>query len=204
VTARSLLALFDSAYVLALASWVGSILFVSFALAPIVFQVLGAEAGGRFVRALFPRYYAWGATSGAIALPAYLGVPLSYPEYRGPLVAVQAGAIVAGILIMLYAGNSLTPAINAARDAGPPQQERFDRLHRRSVRLNAVALALGVGLLIAFANRPAPRTSGIVEPSPAERARAAYERERERAAREGGGGPAGPATSPARESLTEP
>ncbi len=192
MTARSLLALFDSAYVLALAAWVGSILFVSFVVAPIVFRVLGAEAGGRFVRALFPRYYAWGATAGAIALPAYLGVPLSYPEYRGPLVAVQAGAIVAGILIMLYAGNSLTPAINAARDAGPPQQARFDRLHRRSVRLNALALALGIGLLIAFANRPAPRTSGIVEPSPVERARAAYERERGRNAREGAGGPGHP------------
>jgi hypothetical protein len=204
VTARSLLALFDSAYVLALASWVGSILFVSFALAPLVFRVLGAEAGGRFVRALFPRYYAWGATSGAIALPSYLGVPLSFPEYRGPLVGVQAGAIVAGILIMLYSGNSLTPAINAARDAGPSQQERFDRLHRRSVRLNAVSLMLGVGLLIAFANRPAPRTSGIVEPSPIERARASYERDRERAARGGGNAPGASAPAPARDSLSRP
>ena len=30
---------------------------------------------------------------------------------------------------------------------------------------------LGVGLIVAFANRPAPRTSGIVEMSPSERAR---------------------------------
>jgi hypothetical protein len=183
-----LLALFDSAYVLALTAWVGSILFFSFGVAPIIFRVLGAESGGRFVRALFPRYYAWGATAGAIALPAYLGVPLSYPEYRGPIVGVQALVIVAGILIMLYAGNSLTPAINAARDAGPAQQARFDRLHRLSVQLNGLVLVLGIGLLIAFANRPAPRTSGIIEPDPVARAREAYLREANRA--QGGGEPA--------------
>ncbi len=37
------------------------------------------------------------------------------------------------------------------------------------MRLNAVVLVIGVGLLIGFANRPAPRTSGIEELSPSER-----------------------------------
>jgi uncharacterized membrane protein len=171
VTARYLLLFFDSAYVLALTAWVGSILFFSFGVAPIIFKVLGTEAGGRFVRALFPRYYAWGAISGAIALPSFLGVPLSFPEYRGPMVAVQAMLILAGILVMLYSGNTLIPAINAARDAGPAEHPRFARLHRRSVRLNAVVLVLGVSLLIAFATRPAPKTSGILEMTPSERAR---------------------------------
>ena len=171
VTARSLLAFFDAAYLLALTAWVGSILFFSFGVAPIIFRVLGAEPAGRFVRALFPRYYAWGATSGAIALPAFLGVPLSYPEYRGPMVAVQALLILAGILIMLYAGNTLTPAINAARDAGPEEHARFERLHRLSVRLNGLVLLIGLGLVIAHATRPAPRTSGILEMTPAERVR---------------------------------
>jgi hypothetical protein len=172
------MAFFDSVYVIALTAWVGSILFFSFGVAPIIFKVLGADAGGKFVRALFPRYYAWGAISGAIALPAALGVPLSFPEFRGPIVGVQAMTILAGTLIMLYAGNSLTPAINAARDAGPSGQAKFERLHRRSVRLNALVLILGLGLLIAFANRPVPRTSGIIEPSPIERVRSTYERVR--------------------------
>ncbi len=169
--ARFLLLVFDSAYVLALAAWVGSILFFSFGVAPVIFSVLGEQAGGKFVRALFPRYYLWGAVAGSIALPAYVAVPLCYQEYRGPLVAVQALAILAGILIMLYGGNSLTPAINQARDAGAAEKERFERLHRRAVRLNALVLAIGLGLLTAFATRPAPRTSGIVELTPAERAR---------------------------------
>lgn len=86
--------------------------------------------------------------------------------------------ILAGILCVLYCGNSLTPAINAARDAGPSGQERFRRLHRLSVRLNSVVLILGVALLVAFATRPAPQTPGIIEPSPAERARLAEEQAR--------------------------
>ena len=171
MSARFLLGFFDSVYVIALTAWVGAILFFSFAVAPLIFTVLGPEAGGRFVRAFFPRYYAWGAIAGAVALPAYVAVPLCYPEYRGPIVGIQAMILLGCTLVMLYAGNSLTSAINAARDAGPEGQLRFDRLHRRSVRLNALVLVAGIGLLIAFAVRPAPRTSGIPELGPGETAR---------------------------------
>ncbi len=169
MNARWLLATFDSIYLFALASWVGAILFVSFGVAPIIFRVLGAEAAAKFVRALFPRYYAWGVVSTAVALPALVCGPLTHPELRGPMVGVQAALIAAGLGIMLYCGNSLTPAINAARDAGPDGAGRFDRLHHRSVRLNAVALLLGLGLLVGFALRPAPRTAGLREMTPQER-----------------------------------
>jgi len=170
VNARLLLAVFDSIYVLALTSWVGSILFFSFGVAPIIFRVLGAELGAKFVRALFPRYYTWGVISTAIALPALFCGPLAVPELRGPMVAVQSGLILVNLGIMLYCGNTLTPAINAARDEGPGSADRFDRLHKRSVRLNVVSLLIGVALLIGFATRPAPRSSGIEEGSPGERA----------------------------------
>jgi uncharacterized membrane protein len=168
VTARFLLGFFDTIYLIALTAWLGSILFFSFCVAPLIFKVLGSESGGKFVRALFPRYYAWGAIAGAVALPSFVAVPLCYPEYRGPTVAIQSTVILVCTLLMLYAGNSLTPAINAARDAGLEGRERFDRLHRRSVRLNALVLILGLGLLIAYAHRPAPKTSGITELSPSE------------------------------------
>jgi hypothetical protein len=176
--ARLLLLLFDSAYVLALAAWFGSILFFSFGVAPLIFGVLGEQAGGRFVRALLPRCYLWGSIAGSIALPAYVAVPLCYPEYRGPRVGLQALAILAGILIMLYGGNSLTPAINQARDAGPAGEERFAQLHRRAKWLDALVLVIGLGLLIGFATRPAPRYAGLADLTPAERARydAAIER----------------------------
>jgi hypothetical protein len=171
VAARSLLVLFDSVYVIALSAWIGSILFFSFGVAPLVFSELGADAGGKFVRALFPRYYLWGAICGALALPAYVGVPLCFPEFRGALVGVQALAIIVAILIVLYAGNSLTAAINRARDDGASGEDDFARLHRRAVRLNLLVLSIGLVLLVAFATRSSPRTAGLVELTPAERAR---------------------------------
>ena len=166
---RLLLAIFDSVYVFALAAWVGAILFFSFGVAPIIFRVLGAESAAKFVRALFPRYYAWGVGATTIALPALVCGPLAYPELRGLIIAVQAFLILAGLGIMLYCGNSLTPAINAARDAGPEQSQRFDRLHRRSVHLNGVALVLGLILLAGFAIRRPVHTTGLHEMTPSER-----------------------------------
>ncbi len=154
---------------IALTAWVGAILFFSFGVAPIIFRVLGAEAAARFVRALFPRYYAWGVGATAIALPALICGPLAYPELRGPGVGIQAALIGLGLVIMLYCGNSLTPAINAARDAGPSEAEQFDRLHHRSVRLNGVALLLGLILLVGFAIRRPVQTAGLQELTPTER-----------------------------------
>jgi hypothetical protein len=178
VDARFLLAAFDATYLIALTAWVGSLLFFTFGVAPILFQVLDAAAAARFVRALFPRYYAWGATWGGVALAALVCGTLTHPELRGPWVAVQAGLILAGTLTMLYGGNTLTPAINAARDAGPPAQDRFDRLHRLGVRLNGFVLVAGLTLLVAFAARPSPRSGGLGE-LPPEQLRQYVARERE-------------------------
>ncbi len=69
------------------------------------------------------------------------------------------------------AATRLTPAINAARDAGPPGQKRFEQLHRRAVRLNGLVLVLGLGLLVSFAIRQAPATSGLNQLTPAAQGR---------------------------------
>lgn len=173
MTTRHLLGLFDSIYVLAMAALVGGMVFFNFVVAPLLFRVLGMETAGRFVRALFPRYYLWNAILAAVALPAFIAGPLCFPEFRGPWIGVQAGILLAIVLVMLYGGNSLVPEINRARDLGPETQSRFDRLHRRSVIHNTMAMLGGIGLLIAFACRPAPRTGGIIERTPDERVRGA-------------------------------
>ena len=166
--ARFLLFLFDAVQLVALAYWVGSVLFVSFALAPILFKVLEGPSAGRLVRALFPLYDMGNAYAAAIALAAVVCGRLTHPEYRGPTTGGLALLAVGGVLIVLYSSQSLTPAINAARDAGPEQKGRFDRLHRRSVLLNAASLMLGLTLLIAHAARPAPKTAGLMDLSPEE------------------------------------
>ncbi len=55
-------------YLLALAVWVGEIVFFSFVVAPAVFGVLDGPRAGAVVSAIFPRYYALGATAGAVAV----------------------------------------------------------------------------------------------------------------------------------------
>lgn len=163
MSAPYLLGLFDTIYVLALTALVGSILFFLFVLAPHCRQVMGTESGGRFLKTLLPRYYAWGASAGAIALPAFVAVPLCYPEYRGPWIGVQAIILLGCVLGMLYGGNSLQPAIDRASDAGTNGHEHQTRLRRRSLILNSLVMLAGSGQLIAFTVRPAPRTSGIRE-----------------------------------------
>jgi hypothetical protein len=84
---------------------------------------------------------------------------------------MQALAMIGGILVMLYGGNSLAPALVQARDGHPATHGGMHRLHRRAARLNALVIVVGILLLVSFATRPRPRTSGIIEMSPAERFR---------------------------------
>ena len=55
--------------------WLGIMAFFAGVVAPAAFSTLDREAAGRFVSAVFPRYYAVGAALGALAL-AGLGLRL--------------------------------------------------------------------------------------------------------------------------------
>jgi uncharacterized protein DUF4149 len=169
--ASNLLTLFDSVYLAALSTWIGGAFFFTFGVAPILSKIVGAESGLKLVRAILPRYYLAGAISGAVALPAFVAGPLCYREYRGAMVGVQALAIIFGILLMLYGANSLAPAIGQAPGAGTSSAGRLEQLQRRAAGLNLVVVLIGLLLLVSFASRPAPKTTGIVEMTPQERAR---------------------------------
>lgn len=163
MTALQLLWLFDVIYGLSIVGWTGAILFFSFAVAPIIFQVLDAESAAKFVRTLFPRYYTWIAISSVLALASYTARPLVVPELRNYMNLIFQGLLIFNILLAFYCGNSLTPAINRARDAGEAEKLKFDVLHKRSVRLNIISLLMGFICLIAFEGRKTPTTAGIVE-----------------------------------------
>ncbi|MEW4566380.1 DUF4149 domain-containing protein [Tautonia sp. JC769] len=187
IDSKTLLMVFDALFLLSMTAWLGAILFFSFGIAPVIFKVLEPAQAARFVRAIFPRYYAWGTTGATLALASLTSGILVRPEYRGPWALAQILLVLSGIVINLYCGNALTPRINAARDAGPGHSARFDRLHRRSVRLNGLMLIFGVVLVVAHAFRPEPQGPGITEPTPAERARRSADRwqERSEAGRDG-------------------
>jgi hypothetical protein len=162
-----LLLVFDVAVTLALGAWLGALAFFTFGLVPIIFKALDRENSRSFVRAIFPIYYNWGVGCTTIALPALVGRALSFPEFRGPWLGIQAALLLGCLLAQLYCGQALTPAINAAPEGEP----RWKKLHARSVVINGLVLLVALGLSIGFALRPKPRTAGIDEYTPEERAR---------------------------------
>lgn len=122
----------------------GAMAFFAAGVAPIVFRVLDAEAGGRFIRALFPIYYLWLLATSAAAAIALM-----------PLSAVDAGmmAVLAGLTFWLR--QSLMPRINLLSDAAKAgdaaAKREFDRAHRLSVVLNLLQMIVAAVVLARFA-----------------------------------------------------
>lgn len=126
---------------------VGSMLFFSFVMAPLLFIKLDIEVAGKFVRVVFPWYYLL-----IIALATV-----------GSLVLVAIAPLNAGLLALvaastLYCRQSLMPRINEYRDRSKAGEtgtnKTFDKLHRRSEILNGLQLLAVVAVLLhlAFVN----------------------------------------------------
>jgi len=115
------------------AACLGAMLFFSIGVAPVIFRVLDMESGARFVRALFPVYY---AACGTIAAAASLAAIGRWPGWVLLLTA----------LLFVYLRQGLMPAINRSRDAALAGEAaagaRFDRRHRASVVLNGAQMVL--------------------------------------------------------------
>lgn len=126
---------------LSMAILLGAMVFFPAVVAPLVFRTLEPEAAGRFLRALFPRYYLFmvvtSGLAGALLLPS---------------------DVLAGIALLAVAGSTLwvrgwlVPRLNAWRDrelAGDTAAgARFARGHRFSVALNVLQLVLVGALLV--------------------------------------------------------
>jgi hypothetical protein len=107
-----------------------------------LFGVLGEVHAGRAVRSIFPRYYLLGIVCGAVLAAVQAARGMLF--YWGGMIVPVLVLFVLLTLVNVYARQSLTPAINAARDAGPQGKALFDRLHRRSVLLNGLVLIGGL------------------------------------------------------------
>jgi uncharacterized membrane protein len=137
--------------------WLGIMAFFAAVIAPAAFSTLDREAAGRFVSAVFPRYYAVGAALGALAL-AGLGLRLAAgPRRPWDGLALLLVAVMLGTT--LYAWLVVLPAAHAAREAlrqsvtvpGAVSTEAlaFARLHRLSGLLNGAVMLAGVLTLVA-------------------------------------------------------
>jgi vacuolar-type H+-ATPase subunit I/STV1 len=148
-------------YLLALAIWLGAMVFFSAFIAPILFTRLPIAEAGAFLSTLFPRYYILGYVAGAIgvALAAYLAI------VRGPggWWTVAGVALAAALAITVTAGTVIRPRVDAIRSVAeeqnpdPLRKAEFDRLHKLSVTLNGAVLVLNLAAWAATAAALAPR-----------------------------------------------
>jgi hypothetical protein len=135
-------------YLLALAVWIGEVVFFSFVVAPSVFGALGAERAGEVVGAIFPRYYALGGAAAAIAVVCGLMLTRQSAHPGRWLVAVVALAV--GLGAMAWAGAVVHPRAQQLRAAihaegrAPGDDPLFQHAHRLAVTLNSVALLGGL------------------------------------------------------------
>jgi hypothetical protein len=125
---------------LAMVLWLGSVVFFSFFTAPVLFRVFGVEQAGRAVRTIFPRYYLLGLICGVILCVVSAARGLMWTWNGMILPSLVLFVVLTAVIV--YARQSLTPRINAARDAGEARRAEFTGLHKRSVRLNGFVLVL--------------------------------------------------------------
>jgi uncharacterized membrane protein len=138
-------------YLLALALWIGGMVFFSFMAAPSIFKVLPREEAGKVVGDIFPKYYWQGLICGAIALMTSMALGLR--DRWNILLIVRTIMIGVMILGILYAVIVLQPKVHAVKaqitsfeSLAPtdPLRLEFGRLHGRSFSINAAVLLLGV------------------------------------------------------------
>ena len=141
----------------AIVCWLGVMGFFAAVVAPAAFTTLDREAAGRFVAAVFPRYYAVGAGLGALALLALLTRLLRDGRAGGwlslLLVAVMLASTLYAWLVVLPAAHAAREALRQAAPAAGTESLAFTRLHRLSSVLNGVSMLAGVLGLVAVGIR---------------------------------------------------
>ena len=142
--AMTLMEISDAAGTVAVASLFGSMLFFSCVVAPLVFIELDAAAASRFIRRLFPWYY---AVVGALALIGAACLAAGRPADALTIALVLLGAVLSRQVLM--------PRINQHRDcmlAGDAMAEvPFERLHRLSVWINGAQLLAALVVMVRLA-----------------------------------------------------
>jgi len=148
-------------HVMALAVWLGGIVFFSFFVAPSVFRTLPPAEAGRLVADIFPNYYRVGYVCGAVLLGTSVALWRSATDSAAGWVA-STGLTAVMLSLTLYAGLVIQPRAHALHEelngssAGASIQAEFDELHRRAVQTNAAVLLGGVIVtgLVAAGMRP--------------------------------------------------
>ncbi len=126
---------------IAIAIWVGTIVYQSSVMAACVFRTLKANQASAFLRVIFPSFYKLGLIC-ALTLLLSLSFLLLL-DWN----IINLGLLLVAIVMTLCQVISiwLVPKINAAKDFRNPL---FKKLHTISVLLTVFILICGVGILI--------------------------------------------------------
>ena len=133
-------------YLLSLVCWIGSIIFFSFFVAPVVFKSLEREKAGEVVGIIFPRYYKLGYICGALILLSFLmtdNVGLKWCAWG----VMVLGSGLAGLVINPKAKKLKEQLKSSPENEIPTLEAKFKTLHSLSVKLNALVLFSGLWLL---------------------------------------------------------
>jgi uncharacterized membrane protein len=138
--------LINFTYLLSLVCWIGSIIFFSFFVAPVVFKALEREKAGEVVGIIFPRYYMIGYVCSVLVLMALLlNGPAGLKWCAWGIMMV--GTACAGLVVNPKA-KILKEQLKVSSEVEKPALEaRFKTLHSLSVKLNAAVLFAGLWLL---------------------------------------------------------
>ncbi|GIW43639.1 MAG: hypothetical protein KatS3mg077_0921 [Candidatus Binatia bacterium] len=138
-------------YLLALSVWLGTVIFHSFVVAPILFRSLPQTVAGDVVARIFPIYYMVGYGCGVVSVV----VPWFLASGTDALRAWRGASGVAAVMLVLTiaAGTVIHPRAAALRREmaslpdHAPQRVEFRRLHGAAVAANLLVLSSGLVLL---------------------------------------------------------
>lgn len=137
---------FNFIYLLSLVCWLGSIIFFSFFVAPVVFKTLDREKAGEIVGIIFPRYYKLGYVCGTLILLSFLmigGAGLKWCAWG----IMVLGSGLAGLVINPKAKKIKEQLKSSPENEILTLEAKFKTLHSLSVKLNALVLFSGLWLL---------------------------------------------------------
>ena len=140
--------IFNFIYLLSLVVWIGSIVFFSFFVAPVVFKSLEREKAGELVGIIFPRYYKVGYACGTLILLSFLASGVEEIGLKWCAWGIMSlTSILAGVVVNPKAKLLKEKIKSASKEEKSGLDEKFKFLHSFSVKLNIGTFFSGLWLL---------------------------------------------------------
>ncbi len=134
------------ALVVALAGFIGALLFAAAVVAPLAVKTLSPDLTSEFLRPFWMRYHKC-AVLGALGLTA-IGT-LAAPYSALPIIYIVLLSSLSSFMTMcFFVGLNLITKINLAADM--QDQKTFNALHRADMALVGAGMLAGVGLIVAL------------------------------------------------------